>query len=176
MKATGVIRRIDDLGRIVIPKEIRRNMKIREGDSLEIFVKHENEVVLKKFSPVDAIGNFSKKYIDAINSVNNKEVIVFDREKVVATTSKYKKDYLNLNLSSKLDEYLEQRKSIIIDSREGFKIIEELVMQENLVISPINVYGDIVGGIAILSRDRITDVDKNISETASVFIGKYLEN
>lgn len=84
MKATGIIRRVDDLGRIVIPKEIRKTLKIREGDPVEIFTDNQGQVILKKYSPIGEIENFAKAYAEAMSQIAGHRVLVTDREKVIA--------------------------------------------------------------------------------------------
>ena len=112
MKATGVVRRIDDLGRIVIPKEIRRSLKINEGDSLEIFVDT-NEVILKKYSLLDDMVDLSKKLVNTVKKVYNKNILVTDKEKVIATTKELSKDYLDKFLTSNIQDKINNRNNEI---------------------------------------------------------------
>src|SRR5690554_683786 len=99
MKATGVVRRIDDLGRIVIPKEIRRSLRIREGDSLEIYTDGTNSITFKKYSPVESINNFIFQYVEALNVSSKKDIIITDTEKIVAVSGNVKKDLIGKKIS-----------------------------------------------------------------------------
>ena len=94
MKATGVVRRIDDLGRIVVPKEVRRTMRIKEGESLEIFVDGTDKIVLKKYSPVQNVNDFVSEFVDSIYASNKKDIVVTDNEKIIAVAGNYRKDII----------------------------------------------------------------------------------
>ena len=100
MKATGIVRRIDDLGRIVIPKEIRRTLRIREGDPLEIYVDREGEVILKKYSPVSELGDFAKEYADSLYEAIGHIILIADRDSIVAVAGSSKKEFLNKPLGN----------------------------------------------------------------------------
>src|SRR5690554_2807316 len=107
MKATGVVRRIDDLGRIVIPKEIRRSLRIREGDSLEIYADGTDSIILKKYSPVESVNTFVTQLVDAIHTSSKKEVIVTDNEKVIAAAGGFRKDIIGKKIDLRLDEKIQ---------------------------------------------------------------------
>lgn len=92
MKATGIVRRIDDLGRVVIPKEIRRTMRIREGEPLEIYVDREGEVILKKYSPINELGEFAKEYADSLHEALGHVVCIADRDEIIAVSGGFKKN------------------------------------------------------------------------------------
>ena len=104
MKATGIVRRIDDLGRVVIPKEIRRTMRIREGDPLEIFTDNDGEVVFKKYSPVGEMSPFAAQYADVMSRACGLTVLICDRDHVVAAAGGAKKDFLERRISGQLEE------------------------------------------------------------------------
>ena len=113
MKTTGVVRRIDDLGRIVIPKEIRRTLRIHDGESLEIFV--DNEIItLKKYSSLNELANVSKILVESINKEINKDIIITDRDNVIAASGVNKKKYMGKNISSYLENVINDRKSVRI--------------------------------------------------------------
>ena len=105
MKTTGVVRRIDDLGRIVIPKEIRKTLRIRDGESLEFFVDKET-ITLRKFSTSADLSDVSQALLDTICTTINKSIFVTDRDKIVAGSGKFKKEFFNYNISTQLEEYL----------------------------------------------------------------------
>jgi len=107
LKATGIVRRIDDLGRVVIPKEIRRTLRIREGDPLEIYVDREGEVILKKYSPVGELGDFAKEYADSLYEAIGHIICITDRDNVVAVAGASKKEYLNRPLGPAVEKVLE---------------------------------------------------------------------
>ena len=111
MKATGIVRRIDDLGRVVIPKEIRRTVRIREGDPLEIFTDREGEIILKKYSPIGELGTFAKEYADSLGQVAGVMVCICDRDAVIAAAGGAKKDYLGKSISPGLEKLIEAREN-----------------------------------------------------------------
>ena len=112
MKATGIVRRIDDLGRVVIPKEIRRTLRIREGDPLEIFTDRDGEVILKKYSPISELGQFAKEYAETLYETLGTPALISDRDEMIAVSGLSKKDYLNRQLSPDLDEIMTGRKIV----------------------------------------------------------------
>jgi len=110
MKATGIVRRIDDLGRVVIPKEIRRTMRIREGDPLEIFTNNDGEVVFKKYSPMGELGTFAAQYAEVMARALGQAVVVSDRDRIIAVAGAPKKDLLERPVSAMLESAMEQRR------------------------------------------------------------------
>ena len=163
MKATGVIRRIDDLGRIVIPKEIRKNLKISEGDSLEIYVDDSN-VIFKKYSILDNMISFSTKLADSFYKVYNQGIIITDKDKIIAT-SKNMITYLSKELASSIKDKISSRKEI---SELG---VITLDLETKYYISPIIVNSDAIGSIIVL--DDVVD-KKTIDLLNTIFI-KELE-
>ncbi len=114
MKATGIVRRIDDLGRVVIPKEIRRTLRIREGDPLEIFVDREGEVILKKYSPIGELGDFAKEYADSLYESTGHISLIADRDMVIAVAGAAKKEFIDKPISRAVENAIEDRKVIIL--------------------------------------------------------------
>ena len=129
MKTTGVIRRIDDLGRIVIPKEIRKSMRIKNGDSLEIFVDVDS-VILKKYSPIESVEDAAEKYASTFNQVIKHNVIITDRDKVIAASGPLKKKYLNNEISDFTVHCIERRDSFVERQKKSFS---SLKIWKNLV-------------------------------------------
>ena len=175
MKNTGVVRRIDDLGRIVIPKEIRKTLRIKDGESLEIFLSSDN-IVLKKYSPLEGLQNFYKTYTDSIYSEIGNNVIIVDRDKVVAVSGDLRRKYLDKGISSELDKLIENR--IVVSSKEkkGISIVDGQNTSASYIIAPIITGGDAVGAVIIMSLDE--EIDDFIIKTgmiASKFLGKYIE-
>lgn len=175
MKATGVVRRIDDLGRIVIPKELRRTMRIKEGDSLEIFIETNDKIVLRKYSPVQNINEFIAEFVQSIYETTKKEIIITDTERIIASAIKGKKDIVGHKISMRLEERLNNRQTQIVEKGEFLDITENHQIKNPSIIKPINVYGDILGLVIIVGDNEITDVEKNLAEFAGTFFCKYLE-
>ena len=111
MKATGIVRRIDDLGRVVIPKEISRTLRIREGDPLEIYTATDGEVIFKKYSPVGELSVFASQYAEVLSRVSGLPVIICDKDHVIAASGVSKRELLERRVSPVLENYMESRKS-----------------------------------------------------------------
>lgn len=177
MKATGIVRRIDDLGRVVIPKEIRRTLRIREGDPLEIFVDREGEVILKKYSPINELGHFATEYAEALFDSLQHPIIICDRDEIVALSGISKKEYLNQNISSEIAEIIEERTVRFQSDASTLEIIqgkeEEL---DSYCISPIIANGDPIGCVLVYSEDEsIGEIECKVVETAASFLAKQME-
>ena len=175
MKATGIIRRIDDLGRIVIPKEIRKTMRIKDGESLEIYLESDN-IILKKYSHSENLSEFYKSIVDSIYSENGENIIIVDRDKFLAIAGDFKKIYLNKSISSELDKIIENRFMVISDGIKDLELSSNLFEKVSYAISPIITNGDAVGAVIILSSSRLIDEFENKTvSTVSKFLGKYIE-
>ena len=174
MKSTGVVRRIDDLGRIVIPKEIRRSLRIREGDSLEIYSEGAEGITLRKYSQVENIEGFINQYVDAIYSTTKKEIIVTDTEKIIAAAGSFRKDIIGKRIDIRLDEKMHRLQTQVFDKTMHLEITDTLILKDNAILRPIAIYGDVVGSVIIIS-ESITDIEKTLVETSASFISKYLE-
>ncbi|MEG0590905.1 MAG: stage V sporulation T C-terminal domain-containing protein, partial [Lachnospiraceae bacterium] len=118
MKATGIVRRIDDLGRVVIPKEIRRTLRIREGDPLEIFTDREGEIILKKYSPIGELGTFARQYAESLSQTMGSIVCVTDRDQIIAAAGNGKKELQDKDISRQLQNSIEQREQIVAGMEE----------------------------------------------------------
>ena len=156
MKATGIVRRIDDLGRVVVPKEIRRTLRIREGDPMEIFTNRDGEVILKKYSPIGEIDAFAK-HAESLAAVSGCYVVISDRDQVIAVSGGVKKEYIGRRISHELEEIMEQRKTVNTDT-DNVKTITIIDGQDvshmGQIIFPIICEGDIIGSVIILSKDE----------------------
>ncbi|MGL4848499.1 MAG: stage V sporulation protein T [Clostridium sp.] len=179
MKATGIVRRIDDLGRVVIPKEIRRTLRIREGDPLEIFTDREGGVILKKYSPIGELTDFSKEYAESLQSTIGNIVIIADKDAFISSAGTTKKEYIDRKISGELEEVMEGRKVVHLT---GDKVIpmhndENHKEIKSEVIAPIIAEGDAIGAIVIMSKtdSKLTDVELKIAEAAALFLGKQME-
>ncbi len=175
MKTTGVVRRIDELGRIVVPKEMRRVMRIREGDSLEIFSESDT-IVLKKYSLVESINSFITQYVDAIYSSSKKEIIVTDTEKVIAASSGFKKSIVGKKIDIRLDDKIQKKVIQTFERGSSVEICEGLIINSAVVVKPIGVYGDMIGCVCVLGDNYVDDTIKMIAELTSAFVGRYLES
>ena len=124
MKATGVVRRIDDLGRIVLPKELRRTMRIKEGESLEIYTDGTDRIILKKYSPVQNVNDFVEEFVESVYASNKRDIIITDNEKVIAYAGNFKTDLSNKRISMRLEEKISKRQTQVIDKAENFEFLE----------------------------------------------------
>ncbi|MGL4522729.1 MAG: stage V sporulation protein T [Bacilli bacterium] len=178
MKATGIVRRIDDLGRVVIPKEIRRTLRIREGDPLEIFVDREGEVVLKKYSPIHELGDFAKEYCDALYDSLGKPVFITDRDMIIAVSGLSKKDYLSKHITPVIEEAITNRQTVVITSDTNVEMIEgQTDVFLHYAISPIVASGDPIGSVVIIEKDKpIGEVEQKSAETAAYFLARQMQN
>lgn len=175
MKATGVVRRIDELGRIVIPKELRRSLRIREGDSLEIYIADNSSITLKKYSVVENVKSFIKQYIDSIYYATKKDILIVDTESVVGCCGNFKKELIGRKIDLRLTDIIQTKSPKIFDKGEFIEVCDGLVISEQMYIKPITVYGDVIGA-CMIRNNKLTETDINIVDLSSAFISKYLEN
>ena len=152
MKATGIVRRIDELGRVVIPKEIRRTLRIREGDPLEIFTDHDGEVVLKKYSPIGEIAAIAKDYTDSLYRSLGHIACISDRDAIVSASGAPKRDMLEKPLSAEIEAVLQGRQTVVNSMADGGKLVP--ITNDDAgagytaqVIAPIIADGEIIGGL-----------------------------
>ena len=175
MKNTGVVRRIDDLGRIVIPKEIRKSLRIKDGESLEIFLNSDN-IVLKKYSPMQKISDFYTAYVEALHSELGNNIMITDRDRIVAVAGDLKKKYLRKVISSDLEKIIFDRSLASSKDLDSVSIIKDNSIEASYVIAPIIANGDTMGAIIILStEDRIDDFIIKTCNICAKFLGKYIE-
>ena len=184
MKATGIVRRIDDLGRVVIPKEIRRTMRIREGDPLEIYTDREGEVIFKKYSPIGELASFAAQYAETLQKTCSMAVIVTDRDAVIAAAGVSKKEYLERKISDALEDIVETR--TLYTYRQGaekLRVIEDGGSHYISCAMPILAEGDIIGCVLsgwqydTDSKDKISEnVEAKLLQTAGMFLGKQMES
>lgn len=183
MKATGIVRRIDDLGRVVIPKEIRRTLRIREGDPLEIFTDREGGVILKKYSPIGELSDFSKEYAESLQQAIGHIVLISDKDAIISVSGAPKKEYLEKRVSDELEKAMEDRKTITLSEGNGktiplYKDEDAEGKYSTAVISPIVAEGDAIGAVIILSKqngEKFGELEMKLAETASAFLGKQME-
>ena len=175
MKTTGVVRRIDDLGRIVIPKEIRRSLRIRDGEPLEIFVDKE-VITLKKYSSIEDLSEIAKNFVETISKSLGKIIFIADRDKFIAISKEQRKKYLNQPISKYLAEIMDYREVVMNKEIEDLEITENEIEEMSYVIVPIILNGDPIGLIVIASLDEsVLDLDGKIAMIMSSFLAKYIE-
>lgn len=173
MKATGVVRRIDDLGRIVIPKEIRRNLRIRDGESLEIFVDN-NNIVLKKFSIMRNVDEYASNLVESLYSILKKSVVITDTDSVIAVSHNVK-DLLNKSISDRMNACIKRRESILEKYNKELVITDDYSVECKYVINSVISNGDSVGLVIVFDRDEINDDDMLIASLASKILSKSIE-
>lgn len=177
MKATGVVRRIDELGRIVIPKEIRKNLRIKEGENLEIFIDEKDNIVLKKYSAINNLGDFSQNFIDSINSYLKHNIIITDNDNIIAVSGKYKKKYINKAISPNLEEMILKREKILEKHNKKINIINDEELEVTYTVSTIIANGDAVGLVIIFDDEGVVEeIDFKMCQIIATFLGKYLED
>jgi AbrB family transcriptional regulator (stage V sporulation protein T) len=179
MKATGIVRRIDDLGRVVIPKEIRRTLRIREGDPLEIFTDRDGGVILKKYSPIEELTNFSKEYCESLQQVIGHVVLIADKDAFVSVSGAPKKDYVERKVSGELEKIMDGRKTVLLNKGSVIPLHndDDEASYTSQVIAPIIAEGDQIGTVIILSKEDVElgEVETKLVETAAAFLGKQME-
>ena len=182
MKATGIVRRIDDLGRVVITKEIRRTLRLREGTPLEIFTDREGEIIFKKYSPMAELGTFAAQYADALAAGSGHMVCITDRDQVLAVSGGMKKEVRQKGISEDLSRLLSRRETLTAsrgDARFIPILAEENPEYLSETIVPILCEGDVIGSVILAGREeksRMGETEKKLAATASGFLGKQMEN
>ena len=183
MKATGVVRRIDDLGRIVIPKEIRKTLRIKEGDPLEIFTDKEGEVILKKYSPIGELSEFATSYAETLAKTTGHIACITDKDTVIAVSGGSKKEFLEQGLSKQLEEVLENKE--IYSSSDNNEIALPITENDNKerkynaqVIYPIICQGDVIGSVILLAKEKkkkMGESEFKVLQSAAGFLGNQMD-
>lgn len=175
MKTTGVVRRIDDLGRIVIPKEIRKTLRIKDGESLEIFLDTDN-IILKKYSRFDEINDFYKNYVDFVQSAVGENIMITDNDKIVAVAGDLKKEFLNKPISKYVENAILNREDVVSRNTESLALVDGKLIECTYALSPIIVNGDALGAVVLVSHAaRLEDICERTVKSAAKFLGKYIE-
>ncbi len=183
MKATGIVRRIDDLGRVVIPKEIRRTLRIREGDPLEIFVDRDGGVILKKYSPIGELGDFAQEYADSLHDSLGHVVCIADRDVLIAVSGGSKKELLGKNVGNLVNQAMEDR--MTINTTKKAELSEVFGVPglpatpfTAVIVAPIVAQGDPIGAVLVCSKEEgvvMGNVEQKMAETAAGFLAKQME-
>ncbi len=177
MKATGIVRRIDDLGRVVIPKEIRRTLRIREGDPLEIFTDADGGVIFKKYSPVGELSEFASQYAEVLSKAAGFPAIICDCDHVVAASGIPRKEFLERRITPELEEYLHERRHFTAESGKPELRPVEGIERTAAAASPIIASSDVTGAvILLLDGDNFpTETEIKLTQAAAAFLGRHLE-
>ena len=181
MKATGIVRRIDDLGRVVVPKEIRRTLRIREGDPLEIFTDREGEIILKKYSPIGELSTFAAQYAESLAQTLGCLVCVTDRDHIIASAGTGKKDYEGKPISKQLEAMIEERTHQVAEKEDKnfVKItLDDIGDYQTQAISTIISEGDAIGAVVLCAKEgknKQGDAEEMLVMTAASFLGRQME-
>ena len=183
MKATGIVRRIDQLGRVVVPKEIRRTLRLREGDPLEIFTDREGGVILKKYSPLRELTNFASEYIESLELTLGDNILICDRDNIISVSGITKKEYLDKKVSLDLEKVMDDRKLLAFGDggRATISIFKDEEYEGKYsaqIISPILAEGDVIGAVIIISKGhdkKFSKTEIKLAEVAASFLGKQIQ-
>lgn len=176
MKATGIVRRIDDLGRVVIPKEIRRTMHIREGAPLEIFTDTQGGVIFKKYSPVGELTDLTDQYADVLYRNVNMPVIICDRDHAISVSGISKKEFNERRISGELEELMDNRTTFIKMANEKMNPIEGSEQVAAAAV-PIISNGDVLGAVVLLDSGEVSpsQTELKLIQVAASFLGRQME-
>ncbi len=183
MKATGVVRRIDDLGRVVIPKEIRKTLRIKEGAPLEIFTDKEGEIILKKYSPIGELTEFATGYAETLAKTTGHIACITDKDTVIAVSGGSKKEFLEQDISEELEKLMDDKEKYT--SKDNNDLAIPITKNENKerrynsqVVYPIISDGDVIGSVILLSKDnttKMTEIEQKVAQSAASFLGNQME-
>lgn len=183
MKATGVVRRIDDLGRVVIPKEIRKTLRIKEGDPLEIFTDKEGEIILKKYSPIGELTEFATGYAETLAKTTGHIACITDKDTVIAVSGGSKKEFLEQDISEELEKIMDDKEKYT--SKENNDLAVPITKNDNKekrynsqIVYPIISDGDVIGSVILLSKDsntKMSEVEQKVAQSAASFLGSQME-
>ena len=183
MKATGVVRRIDDLGRVVIPKEIRKTLWIKEGDPLEIFTDREGQVILKKYSPIGELSEFATGYAETLAKTTGHIACITDKDTIIAVSGGSKKEFLEQDVSQELEKLMEDKE--VYTSKENSDMAMPITKNDtnekknkSQIVYPIISNGDTIGTVILMSKDsntKMNEVEKKVAQSAATFLASQME-
>ena len=176
MKATGIVRRIDELGRVVIPKEIRSTLRLKSGDPLEIFTERD-ELMIKKYSPIGELGDFAANYVETLAKTSGCGACITDRDNVIAVSGLPKKDLIEKRVSHELDDLMNEKITITYESGRVVSIADGNDKYNAGVVVPIVSEGDTIGSVIFVTKDgeKPSEVENKLAETAAGFLGRHME-
>lgn len=181
MRATGIVRRIDDLGRVVVPKEIRRTLRIREGDPLEIFTEQNGAIVLKKYSPIGELSTFAAQYAASMAEASGSLVCVMDRDHIIAAAGTGKKNYDGKPVSPEMGQFIEARGCQVAAVQEAScqkLTLDDTMQYQTQALATIICEGDAIGAVALCSdaeKDRVGELQGKLAQAAAMFLAKQVE-
>lgn len=176
MKSIGIIRRIDEMGRIVIPKEIRKSFRINANDCIEIYTEGEDKIILKKHSLLKKIDDFAQKFVDSMHGFIKHNIMITDTKDIIAFAGHKKQDYLNQQISENLENSILRRENMLEKYEKEYEFVLDKKEKGTYTISTIIANGDAVGLVIIFSNnEEISKTEEKIVKIASQFLGKYLE-
>lgn len=183
MKATGVVRRIDDLGRIVIPKEIRKTLRVKEGSPLEIFTDREGQIILKKYSPIGELSEFATEYAETLAKTTGHIACITDKDTVIAVSGGPKKEYLEKEISKELEKIMDDKEAYI--SKENSNSYVPVIQNDSKekttnsqVVYPIISDGDSIGTVILISKEantKMSEVEQKVVQSAANFLATQME-
>ncbi len=183
MKATGVVRRIDDLGRVVIPKEIRKTLRIKEGEPLEIFTDREGQIILKKYSPIGELSEFAAGYAETLSKTTGHIACITDKDTIIAVSGGSKKEFLEQDVSPELEQLMEDKE--VYMSKDNSDIAMPITKNENperknnaQVVYPIISNGDSIGTVILMSKEankKMNEVEQKVAQSAATFLGTQMD-
>ena len=183
MKATGVVRRIDDLGRVVIPKEIRKTLRIKEGEPLEIFTDREGQIILKKYSPIGELSEFAAGYAETLSKTTGHIACITDKDTIIAVSGGSKKEFLEQDVSPELEQLMEDKE--VYMSKDNSDIAMPIIKNENperknnaQIVYPIISNGDTIGTVILMSKEankKMNEVEQKVAQSAATFLGTQMD-
>ena len=180
MKATGIVRRIDDLGRVVIPKEIRRTMRIREGDPLEIYTDRDGEVIFKKYSPIGELGDFASEDAETLSKTSGHPTCITDKDNIIAVSGVPKRELTEKKISTDIERVMEEKSTFICRPSDSKKlsVIEGSEKYTAGVVVPIISEGDTIGSVVFFSNEsspKMGEIEEKLAQSAAGFLGRHME-
>lgn len=182
LKATGIVRRIDELGRVVIPKEIRRTLRIHEGSPLEIFTDHDGGIILKKYSPVSELASFASEFTGALHQMFSMNAVICDKDTVVACAGSGRREYGEQRISDEVERAIAARGVIVQSASEGrvMPVVEKASrVPQSLLLVPIVAQGDAIGAVILFSIEGRTmpigEPEIKTCQTVAAFLGRQME-
>ena len=180
MKATGIVRRIDDLGRVVIPKEIRRTLRIREGAPLEIYTGKDGEVIFKKYSPVGELGEFAGDYAETLAKTSGYPICITDMDNVIAVSGVPKKELTDKRISSDIERIMEEKTQFISRGTEkkNIHVVDGNDKYNVGVVVPIISEGDTIGSVVVFTNEqqpKMSEIEEKLAQSAANFLGRHME-
>ena len=174
MKLAGIVRRIDELGRIVIPKEIRKTLHIKNGENLEIFI-NDDQIILKKYSELGNMQELSETITETLNNILKANILISDTDKFISISGPLKKKYLKEEISETILKYINDRKNVILKDKK-INITKDKTENKNIFISPIISNGDAIGAIIIISDKELTSSNLESVSLLSKVLAKHIES